>query len=138
MPTARLRSVSPRLSLEMDPMSALAIVAAVFQLVDLGGRLVSKGVAHYKGTKLDSDDVQSLQKEFITLSGKIRRMCEGSDGDRMAELHEECDSLVFDLQQMFNKTSPGPAGASQSPRAIKLKLDKMKSMTTEAIVFSLW
>lgn len=62
----------------MDPLSALAIAAAVFQFLDLGGKLLAKGWGKYQEIRRDvsenrehAEEVEEFSKTLEELSGQI-------------------------------------------------------------------
>jgi len=131
----------------MDPMSTLAIMALVFQLSDLGGKIVKKGISKLKDAQAGFEDLQSLRDEIVIAGGTLRRICGGIDGyDTAANAYlsgalEQCEGLALEIQRMLPKDGKGLPRilwTADKTTALKERFARMKSTTTDAILLSIW
>jgi hypothetical protein len=131
----------------MDPLSALAIVTAVFQLTEFGVKFVSKGIARYKDARARSDELRAIQQELSALKFNLQRVCDevnGKDGfskPQLVKILGECESLTSEIQLMVPEDGgelPLPLWTSSKTASLRRRFGKVKSMATEAIIVSIW
>ncbi|UKZ53101.1 hypothetical protein TrVGV298_006889 [Trichoderma virens] len=112
----------------MDPLSGLAIAAAVFQFLDMGGKLLVKGWRYYeqmrhelKKEKPDNrklrEEERNLMQSFADLDFQIRGIRNASEDmmasapttsaqDQPLQLLSNCTSLSKDLENIRNQIKP--------------------------------
>lgn len=124
---------------KMDPLSALAIAAAVFQFLELGGKLCIKGWEKYKQIQQTIPDDQKLaQKEeelrkiFEDLSGQISWFRQVSTSivvsqhptptqAQLLKLSSQCASLASDFERIKSQMKLPNNRAIKSARRKDLK-----------------
>jgi len=132
----------------MDPLSALAIVAAVVQFADLGGRLLSKG---WKKSLRGQGQEALLAEQSKQLSSLMTALHEALDDldatsasvprRSLEVICKECDSLAAELQQLL---VPGHAVPSRSPpsssdfKSMQARLELLKGPVKEAVLLCIW
>ncbi|KAJ4854378.1 AAA domain-containing protein [Trichoderma breve] len=112
----------------MDPLSSLAIAAAVFQFLDIGGKLLVKGWGYYKNMRGElrketpdygqlNDEKRELLRAFEDLSSQISGIQATSENMMASELAtpangqslrllSTCTSLSRDLEKIKKKINP--------------------------------
>ncbi|KAK4442313.1 hypothetical protein QBC34DRAFT_455083 [Podospora aff. communis PSN243] len=114
----------------MDPMSALAIVALVVQLSEIGAKLISKGWdAHKKARESEAiriEGIADLSRELSSLTAAIRETSgglEGFDGNpslgRMRSVLTACDASSGELQLLAEVSDGRAGGGSASKSALQ-------------------
>ena len=100
----------------MDPLSALAIAAAVLQFVDFGGKLLSRTWDTYRVARHaaeENEEISKVARQLSELSAGVRASTQSwlRTGDAVAvtaetQLHqlcEEIDSITTELQSIMEK-----------------------------------
>lgn len=101
-------------------MSALAIVAAVVQFVDIGARLVAKGREKHRHARDQVALLSDHYKQLSCLNSSIHeaardlaRITNEDANERMRVICEEADCLVIELRLIFEQ----PGSSKQRARA---------------------
>jgi len=129
----------------MDPLSALAIAAAVVQFADIGARLLVKS---WEKGKLVRDatrgtEVANLAEQLSSLKASLHEALEGLPRGSAAtsaqvKLRRAC-AICDDICQGFHQAASG--GSVPDSTAIGLmrgKLVDIKAEVTETVLFCLW
>ncbi|KAL6786566.1 hypothetical protein J3E68DRAFT_446850 [Trichoderma sp. SZMC 28012] len=146
----------------MDPLSALAIAAAVFQFLELGGKLCIKGWEKYKQIQQAIPDDQKLAEEeeelrkiFEELSGQISWFRQVSTSIvvsqpptptqvQLLKLSSQCASISSDFEQIKSQLklhNPQKMESDQRNKDIERmtgKLGPLKREIMDFILLSLW
>jgi hypothetical protein len=142
----------------MDPLSALAIVAAVFQLVDFGGRLLKKGWVQYQGAvnEREATELRDMAGNLSALLNMGSRKSGGSLHDKhdtaaeieLRRLCDECNSITSEFQDIVSRNKPYGKSKSRNflqgpwntPKESDLKerLAQIKDQVITAVLFCLW
>jgi hypothetical protein len=103
----------------MDPMSALAIVAAVVQFVDIGARLIAKGREKHQHARDQVALLSEHYKQLSSLNSSIHEAARDLAGianedanQRMNGICDEADRLVTELRLIFEQ----PGSSKQRAR----------------------
>jgi len=137
----------------MDPLSALAIAAAVFQFVDLGSRVLTKAWAKrqiLRGTARDKRTEENLQfsKELLASLDCIQATCKGLRDSNSGTTHaatpaqllllrlcKDCESLAVEFHDALSnagKATPnGPENAQE-------RLEGMKRQIVDCLILCIW
>ncbi|KAK7913859.1 hypothetical protein PG985_011562 [Apiospora marii] len=124
----------------MDPLSALAIAAAVVQFAEIGGQLMVKGWHRYRRhsqkTKDDEREgegemtqepeereIEAFINELTLFTRTVRESTDrvvpnlspGPAEGQLLRLCEECESIAADLQDVLTKIKKRPAKNFQDP-----------------------
>jgi type I site-specific restriction-modification system R (restriction) subunit len=89
----------------MDPLSALAVAAAVVQFVDFGTRILGKLKENHKNSS--NWDFPDFSTEAAFLSGAIREAvdCLSAELDQVAWVEPQCEKIAAQLERLVNADS---------------------------------
>jgi hypothetical protein len=112
----------------MDPLSALAIAAAVVQFVDFSAKLISRGRAKRKGSTtavpesgFERVELEKLSQELTLFTSKVHDASNGIPYDgttesgarlQFAQLGDECNSIAMEFQAVLAQLRDGRPGIS--------------------------
>ncbi|KKP04974.1 hypothetical protein THAR02_02911 [Trichoderma harzianum] len=127
----------------MDPLSALAIAAAVFQFLELGGKLCIKGWEKYKhiqqGVPHDqkhTEEEEQLRKIFEELSGQISWFQEVSTSIVVSQPPTPTQTMKSAKRK--NRGGADIQRINDDIELIEEKLEQLKRETMDFILLSLW
>jgi hypothetical protein len=93
----------------MDPMSALAIAAAVVQFADIGGRLLGRGWERFKHARDVSAELSSFAAQISSTSNAVREAAENpaathnaASRTNLLSIAAECSQLASEFQKALD------------------------------------
>lgn len=107
-----LASPRSRLTIMIDPLSALSVATAILQFVEFGYKIVSHGRSLYKLTEGATAENKSLEEVNIDLASYTDKLDKSldangvslSDKDKdLEKLRKECHKLALELQTTLEK-----------------------------------
>ncbi len=129
----------------MDPLSALAIAAAVVQFVDFGGRMLARGYDIGKRALHESAgaELRNLAQQLSSLTVALHEALDGlprgsAITPAQAKLRRAC-AMCDDISNEFQQAAFAGSGLDSTKISLmKGKLVDAKAMVMETVLFCLW
>ena len=132
---------SPAIFLAMDPLSALAIAAAVIQFADFGGRMLAKGWGKAKQLSAARDeDFASLTQQLSSLTVSLHNALEGlPSGGTVTPAQADLGRACATCDDICNELQRAGSGLGSADIALMQgKLVDVKASVVETVLLCLW